>query len=127
MRVIIYIVLIALSLLVPITRLDISKLEPVEAVAITVVDDRIHLETDTGSKGVGATVKAAVTDLKENAPMVIYLDTARYLLVGEGAGTYVTALKEHLKRAVITAEYRGGEVRKEAIYLASHQSSKKPK
>ena len=127
MRVIIYIVILILSLLAPVTRLDISKLEPVEAVAITVQDNTIHLETDTGSEGVGKSVPEAVASLKQNAPMVIYLDTARYLLVGQGADAYASELKQNLKKDVITALYSGGEVAEEAAYLAAHQSSKKPK
>ena len=127
MRVAVYIVILILSLLAPVTRLDISKLEPVEAVAITVEDSVVHLETDTGSKGVGKSVPDAVASLKQNAPMVIYLDTARYLFVGQGAEMYVSELKQNLKKDVITARYSGGEVAEEAAYLAAHRSSKKPK
>ena len=76
MRAIAYIMILTLMLMAPVTRLDISKLEPVEAVAVMIEEENVRLETDTGSIGRGKTVSQALEDLKTNATLIIYLDTA---------------------------------------------------
>lgn len=126
MRRILYIIILALTLLAPVNRLDVAKLLPVEAVAITVENNSVVLQTDSGDRGTGTDVASALEDLKGNATQIIYLDTARYLLIGEGAEVQAQQLMEHLKPTVKTGEYAGGDVKKEANYLDAHSEAAKP-
>ena len=121
MRVIIYIVILALMLLAPVERLDVAKLEPVQTVAIYMESDTVVLETDTESTGRGADVRQAYQDLEENTPGVIYLDTAEYLLVSEDAAAHVDALRQYLKPSVMVSLWDGeGSIKDAAKYLSVH-------
>lgn len=60
---------------------DIGKLEPVELVLLTVSEDGVRLETDTGCYGVGRTPRQAAKALREGAPGEVYLDTTDKLLI----------------------------------------------
>ena len=126
MRAIAYIMILTLMLMAPVTRLDISKLEPVEAVAVTIEEGNVRLETDTGSVGRGKTVSQALEDLKTNATLIIYLDTAQYLLVGDGTEETSEELRKYLGKSVITARYNGGEITEEVLYLNAHRLSSDP-
>lgn len=126
MKILIYILIIALSLLAPVDRLDVAKLQPVEAVAVSVVNNQVVLETDTEDIGIGQTAKAALENLKETTPAVIYLDTANYLLVEKGAEAHGKELMAYLKPSVRVEEYGGGSVKEEAKYLDAHDESARP-
>jgi len=115
-----------LSLLAPVQRLDVAKLQPVEAVAIYEEQDLIVLETDTESVGKGQTVQQALENLKQNTAAVVYLDTANYLLVTEAAEPYAKELMVYLKPSVRIAKYSGGNVKEEAKYLDAHAESARP-
>ena len=126
MKFILYTLIIALSLFAPVTRLDIAKLSPVEAVAVYKEYGQVVLKTDEENEGRGENVHLALADLKKKAAVIIYLDTARYLLVGEGAETEAAALQAYLKEAVLVGNYAGGDVKEEAKYLDVHTDSAKP-
>ena len=126
MKFILYAVIIALSLFAPVTRLDIAKLSPVEAVAVYKEYGQVVLKTDEENEGRGENVHLALADLKEKASVIIYLDTARYLLVGEGAAEEAAALQAYLKESVLVGNYAGGDVKEEAKYLDVHTDSAKP-
>ena len=126
MRKILYAVLLIAAFLVPVKRLDISKLIPVEAVAIYLDAGQVVLKTDTENIGRGDTVELALQDLKEKAQQIIYLDTARYLLVAEDAGSQAQVLRTYLKPSVQVGSYAGGDVKEEAKYLDAHRESAKP-
>ena len=64
---------------------DIGMLIPVETVFIQKLENEIVIETDSGDRGAGATMKQAAEDLKEKADGVIYLDTADYLILNREA------------------------------------------
>lgn len=100
MRLILYIIILALLFLAPVEKLDVAKLEPVQTVAISVESDVVVLETDTENIGKGKDVDSALSDLKETTPGVIYLDTAEYLLVSENAIAHVDALRQYLRSGV---------------------------
>ena len=127
MRVFMYIGIIALLLLAPVRRLDAAKLIPVEAVAVYIEGERVVLATDTEDRGYGVTLESALADLKERALGVIYLDTANYLLIGEGAEVVAEDLRNSLKRSVRIGSYSGGEVGEEAEYLDAHWRIEKPR
>ena len=126
MKIILYIIIVALTLLAPVKRLDIAKLSPVEAVAVYREDGQTVLITDEENIGRGADVHEALADLKESATAIIYLDTARYLLVGKDALAEGEALCRYLRRSVKFGAYNGGDVKEEAKYLDIHTDSAKP-
>ena len=128
MRILLYIIILAASLFfAPVDRLDIAKLEPVEAVAVYMEEGRVALQTDGEDIGSGVTAQEALADLKENALAVIYLDTADYLLVGEGAEEAAKDLQQYLQKSVQIGKYNGGNIKEEAQYLDVHKNAAKPK
>ena len=96
MRILLYIVILALLVFAPVKRLDIAQLQPVETVAVSVVDGKVMIQTDTEQQGMGETVAAAVQMLEATTPGVIYLDTARYLLITPSAEAYADQLRPYL-------------------------------
>ena len=121
MKWIIYAVIIGLSLAAPVERLDVENLLPIEAVALYYEDGKLTLETDTGHKGSGDTVADALQDLKERTPAVVYLDTARYLMVAPEAEQQVNVMKEYLgARTEVSAWDVRGQVKMAMKYLQVH-------
>lgn len=126
MRMLLYILIIILACLAPVQRLDIAKLQPIEAVAVRKEANEIILLTDTEDTGKGKTVPEALQNLKDTTPAVIYLDTAEYLLVASGAEGAGEDLKFYLKPSIKVREYTGGEVKEEVKYLDAHDRSASP-
>ena len=100
MKIFLYIIIIAASLIAPVKRLDIADLEPVEVVAISLADGQVQIQTDTGAAGRGATASEALQDLRNQTPAVVYLDTAKYLLIGEGAEYAVVDIEDYFRPGV---------------------------
>lgn len=123
-RVILYVLILIAVLLVPVERTDVGKLRPVQSVAVFGRDGEVVIETDTGDRGSGENALAALDDLKRTTPAVIYLDTAEYLLVGEGMEGAVEHLRAHLKGTVELYHYVG-EPKLEDVtkYLEIHGSA----
>ena len=118
MRIVLYIVILALLFLAPLERLDIAHLEPVQTLAVRVNDGKVELETDTGNAGQGRTVAEAVKDMKENTSGVIYLDTAQYLLLTEPALSVTEELADYLRPGIYMCMWDGeGSVAGAAQYL----------
>lgn len=118
MRMALYIVILSLLLFVPVERLDVARLEPVQTVAIYTEPGAVHLETDTGNAGRGDNVDAALEDLEETTPGVIYLDTAEYLLVSKDAVSHVNDLRQYLSPRVKVSMWDGdGSIADAAKYL----------
>lgn len=118
MRILLYIVILALLFLAPVQRLDVAKLEPVQTVAVSMEDGTVILETDTDNAGRGADAAEALQDLEDTTPGVIYLDTAEYLLVTEDALGHVDALRASLSPSVRMSLWDGeGSVKTAARYL----------
>ena len=120
MRKLFSVIILGLCFLAPVQRLDVAKLQPVQTVALYMQDEYVVLQTDAGDKGFGLTALEALTDLKENALTVIYLDTAEYLLVGEGAENQVEQLSPVLHKHIKVGRYAGGDVKEETIYWEIH-------
>lgn len=121
MRKLLYIVILSALLFAPLERVRIAQMEPVTAVAVRMEETNIVVETDGGMHGSAKDLKGAVDDLKSNAPAVVYLDTAKYLLISENACKYAGELAIYLKgstRVCITDEQEDMEwmIR----YLDSH-------
>ena len=118
MRILLYIIILALLFFAPVERLDVAKLEPVQTVAISMKENALILETDTNNRGEGANITDALSDLEDRTPGVIYLDTAEYLLVTEDATGYIDALRGYLSPSVKVSLWDGeGSVESAAQYL----------
>ena len=74
-KIIVYLLLLAAVLLLPVQGTDVGKLLPVEVLQIYKEEDSVVLTTDVGASGVGATVDAAIENLKATAAGIIFLDT----------------------------------------------------
>ena len=105
-RIPIYIIIIALVFIAPVDRVDVGNLRPVEVVAIYHEDGQMVVQTDTGDRGKGVDVESALRDMKRKTPAVIYLDTAKYLLINIQAQHGATALRNYLKPNVKVALFR---------------------
>ncbi len=120
-RWLVYIAFLAAALLIPVQKTDVAKLRPVQVVYLDREDDKVILETDTGDRGIGGNALAALENLKATAPAVIYLDTAKYLLVTNEALADIEILRDHLKESVLLCIAEGEVMREEtASYLAVH-------
>lgn len=118
MRILLYIVILALLFFAPVEQLDVAKLEPVQTVAISFEEDNVILQTDTENAGKGTDTAQAILELEKTTPGVIYLDTAQYLLVTEEAIPYVDALRSSLRPTVRVSLWDGeGSVVTAAKYL----------
>ena len=120
MRILLYIVILSLLFFVPVERLDVAKLEPVQTVAVSAADGMVVIETDTKNAGQGEDLPAAINDLEENTPGVIYLDTAQYLLLTEAAQDYAQELQAYLRSSVKVSLWDGkGSVENAAKFLGA--------
>ena len=119
MRMILYILILSLLFFAPVERLDVAKLQPVQTVAVRVVEEQLQIITDTDVQGIGKTIAEAVANLEQNTPGVIYLDTAQYLLLTEDALEEISQLKDYLHESVFVSKWDGeGGVSEAAKYLS---------
>jgi len=95
-----YFAILAAALAMPAERADVAQLRPIEVIYIYKDADMVILKTDTDDVGIGTNVETALEDMKLTSPAVIYLDTAQYLLIGEGAQEEAKQLKGILKNTV---------------------------
>lgn len=121
MRMLLYVVILALLFFVPLERVDVAKLLPIEAVAVYKDGGSVVLETDAGDKGRGKDAHQALQNLIEVTPAVVYLDTAEYLLVSDNAQTEAEALRMYLKPSVkVCVCMAADNVAEAADYLEVH-------
>ena len=121
MRILLYIVILAMLFLAPLERVDVAKLLPIEAVAVYTEAGAVVLETDSGDKGRGADAHQALQDLINTTPAVVYLDTAEFLLVSEAAVAEVESLRAYLKSSVKVCVCEAAEHVTDAVdYLEVH-------
>ena len=97
MRKVMYIAILSSLLFVPLERVQIAQLQPVTAVAVWMENNEVVVETEGGLRGVSQDITGAIEDLKMNAPCVVYLHTAKYLLITEDALPYTGELEVYLK------------------------------
>lgn len=122
MRKVLYAALLIPLFFVPLNRVNVADLLPIEAVAVYRDGNQVVLETDTEHKGTGENAEKALIALKENTPAVVYLDTAEYLLVAPDAAEEAEALRPHLKPSVKVCVYNAaGKVKDTAKYLEIHR------
>lgn len=99
-RYLLYGLILSATLVMPVKRTDVGKLQPIQTVAVYVTDSGYRVQTDTGDVGVGETVALAVENLERTTAGVAYLDTAEYLLISEGEETAAEELKATFKDSV---------------------------
>lgn len=127
-RIVLYCLILGGLLVVPVEKLDVGDLEPVQAVWAYLEDGELVLETDTKDKGSGQGVDGALADLEEHCKGIIYLDTAEFLLVEEAATAQIPELGKYLKGSVMVCQWDGhGEVKDAAKYMAAHEKGCKLK
>ena len=85
---------------VPLQRIEIANLKPIEAIWINNDMEFVKIETDTGDLGFGKTIEEAVDDLKKNSTGIIYLDTAKFVFADEMSNGELIAFKPFVKRNV---------------------------
>lgn len=108
-------------LVAPVKGNDVGKLQPVQAVMASKERNQVVIQTDTGDRGEGKDVLAALENLKATTPATIYLDTAQYLLVTEDALEEVEALRGVLKKNVRICLAQGDVLEKDtARFLRVH-------
>ncbi len=100
MKWIFYLAALAAALLWPGERTDVAKLQPVEVVCLYEQQGMVTLETDTGDLGRGVSAEAALRDLENSTPGIVYLDTAAFLVVDELGNTLISEIKPYLKDKV---------------------------
>jgi len=126
MRVVLYAVILGALFFAPLERMDIANLEPIQAVWIYEDAGDIILETDTEDRGVGKTVRDALEDMKQNSAGIVYLDTAQYLFVKDGAQMHIDALRPFLKEGVRLCLWNGqGELTDAIKYADAHRIGEK--
>ena len=122
LRIILYALILIALFFVPLQRVEIANLEPIQGIWMYGNNETVFLETDTEDKGSGNTVEEALADMKENSPGIIYLDTAQYLFVDEGAQQYISALSPYVKGGVRLCLWNGQGGITEAIkYVDAHK------
>lgn len=88
---------------------DVGKLQPVQVVMARPENGKLRLLTDTEDTGKGEDAHGAIEDMNETASARIFLDTADYLLLAEGAEQWLPQLQEYLRPSCSLC-YVAGEV-----------------
>lgn len=102
---------------------DIGKLDPVEVVRLVRMERGIQLETDSGAKGQGESLKAAVADLRRGIGAEVFLDTVdKLILVGNMDGYWEEILAEFRPACQICYGNENMDLKDAAQYLRIHPS-----
>ncbi len=121
-RIILYIIVLMIALWIPVSRIDISDLEPIQAVWINKDNGNYVITTDTEDVGIGETVRQAVENMKYQSEKIIYLDTAQFLLVEDNCREAINEISEYLKGGAKVCVWNGeGELAKAARYMKTHR------
>lgn len=101
---------------------DVGKLQPVQAVMVQLENGKLRLLTDTEATGRGENVPEAIEDMNKTADARVYLDTADYLLLSEGAEAYLPQLQEYLRPSCCLCAVAGQiDMTKVGTFLELHQ------
>lgn len=102
------------------TGTDISRLDPVQVVRVS-VSDGVTVETDTGAVGIGSDLEEAIADLHASTSKTVFLDTAQYLLLSGSAERYLPELSMLLRPASQVCLAEGEmDLKAAAEYLGAH-------
>ncbi len=81
----------------PFEDTDVAELRPVQLIYITLAADGVIVETDTADAGHGATIHDALEDMKQRASGTVFLETAEFLLLSDGARSLALELSDVLR------------------------------
>lgn len=125
-RIVIYVLLIALTVLAPVKRVDVGTLKPVEVVALSKENELLVIRTDTADEGRGTDLRSALKDIKQSAIGVVYLETTRYLLYTAEVKTQAKELREDLGKKTKAFLLEGElDLKDAAKYLDVHGKAPK--
>lgn len=109
-----------IAALSPFKGTDVGKLRPAQWVYLSRQGNVLCLETDTGDRGVGADVAAALKDLRRCAPGEMFLETADYALVSREAQEALPQLRKVLRSGVEVCLAEESPDENTAAYLMTH-------
>lgn len=120
-RCILYLLIAAAALAIPVERADVADLHPVQTVALYKTQEGYRIETDTEDYGQGETVAAAYHDLLRSTPGIIYLDTADFLLVSSDTLDKIPEIRIYLKSGVRSCQVTGScDLKTASKFLSVH-------
>lgn len=104
---------------------DVAQLQPVEVIRVSVQQEKITVETDTGELGEGSDLKEAFENLKEHAVGEIFLETADYLIVTAESEGLIEELSAYLRpTCYVCMESDPTDMEKAAQFLDAHKPGK---
>ena len=125
---VIYVAIVFVSLLIPMEKADVSKLQPVEAATVCQKNGKTEIYTDTGAWGSGRNAQEALEDLICNTQGIVYLDTAKYLMVDKDSLDQIEWLRDELKGSVKLCMWNCDDDIREAVkYFSVHDDLPKIK
>lgn len=102
-------------------KVDVAMLRPIEVIYVNEDSGNVILQTDTDDVGIGTTAMRALENMKQTSPAVIYLDTARYLLIGPEGENAAKQLQGILKESVQVCKTEASiRLKDVAAYLPAH-------
>ena len=120
-RKLIYGILLLSVFLAPVRPHEVEKLIPVQVVSVSRENGGFLIRTDTEDKGKGSTLQEALQNLKDTANGVLYLDTARYLLLTEDVMEEMETLNARFRRTVKLCLTEGSvELKEIGTFLNAH-------
>ena len=100
---------------------DIGRLQPVQVLMVSKAQEGVLLQTDTGDTGKGRNFELALQNMKDTAPLEIFLDTADYLLLKDGGEDLLPELKGYLRPSCTLCQVKGEpDLTQVGEYLRSH-------
>lgn len=93
--------------LLPSPGQDAVHILPVEVVCLTADQKGVQILTDTGAAAEGKTLPDALRRLRAEAAVEVFLDTADYLLIGEGCEDLLPELMALLRPSCLVCRVRG--------------------
>lgn len=125
-RILFYIIILLAVTALPVHYQDVADLEPIRAVWVSAEEKTVILQADTGDRGRGETVEEALSQMKRESPGIVYLDTARILLISEGAEKHIPELQKVLKPSVRVCRWNGnGALSTAADFAQAHKTGVK--
>ena len=101
---------------------DVATLEPVQTVYLAADGGAITLQTDTGAKGSGKNLDAALENLHQTTSSIVFLDTAEYLLVDPKLTHLIMSMQHSLRPSCRICLVNGQpDVEQSGAFLKTHQ------
>ena len=120
MRMIAYIVILAALFFVPLERMDVAMLEPVQIIYICQDGERVRISTDTDAVGEGVDIADALRSLHQTTPGVVYLGTAEYLLFDRASETAIADARQLLPQNLTICLAESVDYENLAKFLDTH-------